>query len=94
MIKKFKEFINESVWADIHKRSSGKQIKREDDVNLLDMEELKQYIYAHYEFVEGYDKVFRDIISDNSTNTSISIPVMIPISREIPLRFRMIPSCR
>lgn len=35
MIKKFNEFINESVWADIHKRSSGTQVKKEDEIGNL-----------------------------------------------------------
>jgi hypothetical protein len=40
--------INESVWVDIHKRSNGTQIRKEDDVNLLDLEEFYAYIKNHY----------------------------------------------
>ena len=34
MIPDFKTFIKESVWADIHKRSSGSQIRKEDATNI------------------------------------------------------------
>ena len=40
--------IKESVWADIHKRSNGDQVRKEDDVNLLDLDEFYKYIKDHY----------------------------------------------
>ena len=44
--------IDESVWADIHKRSNGTQIRKEDDIELLDMTGLYDYILAHYELTD------------------------------------------
>ena len=40
--------ITESIWSDIQDRSSGEAIRKEDNVNNLDGEELKDYITNHY----------------------------------------------
>lgn len=40
--------ITESIWSDIQDRSSGESIRKEDDVNNLDDEGLKDYITKHY----------------------------------------------
>jgi len=58
--------INESVWSDIHKRSNGEQIRKEDDVNLLDKDGLLKYINEKYEFKD------KEIIS---LSTLIGIPL-------------------
>ena len=44
--------LDESIWADIHKRSNGSQIRKEDDIELLDMTGLYDYILAHYELTD------------------------------------------
>ena len=44
--------INESAWGEMRHRSSGQQIRREDDINLLDIEDFKDYILRTYE--DGY----------------------------------------
>ena len=44
MVKKFEEFIRESLWTDIQRRSAGDTIRKEDDVNILDCEGLFNYI--------------------------------------------------
>lgn len=49
MIPDFKTYIGESVWADIHRRSNGTQERKEDDVNLLDIEEFFDYLDEHYD---------------------------------------------
>ena len=48
VIKTFNEFIEESIWSDIQKRSTGEIERKEDDVNLLDCEGLFNYIKTHY----------------------------------------------
>ena len=40
---------NESAWGEMRKRSSGEQIRKEDDVNLLDLDGLYDYIKSKYE---------------------------------------------
>jgi hypothetical protein len=40
--------IEESIWSDIQKRSSGETIRKEDDVNLLDITEFYKYLLDRY----------------------------------------------
>ena len=40
--------VDESVWSDMHKRSNGYQVRKEDDVNLLDLDEFYKYIKDQY----------------------------------------------
>ena len=40
--------LSESVWSDIHRRSNGSQVRKEDDVNLLDRQGLVYYLKEHY----------------------------------------------
>jgi len=47
-VKSFKEFINESAWGDMMRRGSGEEIRTEDDVNLLDVDELTAYLRKNY----------------------------------------------
>ena len=54
MIPDFKTFIKESIWSDIQDRSSGETERKEDDVNLLDCEELYNYIKTHYELKDEH----------------------------------------
>ena len=44
-----KKHINESIWSDIQDRSMGKTVRKEDDINVLDCDELYDYIYSLYE---------------------------------------------
>ena len=53
MIPDFKTFINESAWGEMRHRSSGQQIRREDDINNLDIEGLGEYILDHYSIDDG-----------------------------------------
>ena len=48
MIPDFKTYIGESVWTDMQKRSSGEDIRQEDDIDLLDIDGLYDYIDTHY----------------------------------------------
>ena len=41
---------NESIWSDIQDRSSGDVVRKEDDINHLDMDGLLDYINDKYEF--------------------------------------------
>ena len=45
-------YLNESVWSDIQDRNSGEVMRKEDDVNLLDMKGLKKYLQDHYKPLE------------------------------------------
>ena len=47
--------IEESIWSEIHKRSNGTQSRKEDDINLMDKDELYDYLSKQYICLEpGY----------------------------------------
>jgi hypothetical protein len=46
--KCIERIVNESFWGDVHKRSRGDEIRKEDDVNLLDRDGFYKYIMEHY----------------------------------------------
>ena len=48
MIPDFKTYIKESIWSDMQDRSAGDKIRKEDDVNLLDIDGLCDYLNKHY----------------------------------------------
>ena len=48
MIPDFKTYISESIWADIYDRSTGDSVRKEDDVDLMDQDQLFDYLNAHY----------------------------------------------
>ena len=48
MIPDFKTFIKESLWSDIQDRSSGNIVRKEDDIDLLDIHSLCDYMHNHY----------------------------------------------
>ena len=41
--------LSESKWTDMQKRSSGEEIRKEDDIELLDRDGMYDYIYTIYE---------------------------------------------
>ena len=59
LVDEFKKeyHINESIWSDIQKRSMGKQVRKEDDIELLDKNGLYDYIIAHYEVTIQTDRM-------------------------------------
>ena len=44
--------LSESIWSDIHKRSNGSEIRKEDDIEHLDRDEMLDYIYSIYDVNE------------------------------------------
>jgi hypothetical protein len=47
-MKKLSNILKESVWADIHKRSNGDTIRKEDDINHMDSYEFWEYLHDTY----------------------------------------------
>ena len=72
-IKSFKKFIEESIWSDIQDRSMGKTVRREDDINLLDCDELYDYIYSLYEQINQDSMPSKSQIVQRFTYFSIPI---------------------
>ena len=44
MIKKFNEFIRESIWSDMQDRGNGVAVKKEDDLSAMDFDDFVEYI--------------------------------------------------
>lgn len=44
----FEEYVDESVWRDIHQRSNGEKIRKEDDIDLLDGKSFCEYLNSKY----------------------------------------------
>ena len=51
--------VNESIWSDIQDRSTGEQIRQEDDVNHFDLYEFYNYLNKDYKYSQ-YIWVFLD----------------------------------
>ena len=73
VIKTFSEFINESIWSDMQDRSAGKIVRKEDDVNLFDCDELYDYIYSLYEQINQDSMPSKSQIVQRFTYFSIPI---------------------
>ena len=84
MIPDFKTYITESIWSDIQDRSMGKTVRKEDDINLMDIEDFKDYILRTYEdnwlSIGGGDDfksltldIFRTQIPNGYYNTGLKI---------------------
>ena len=61
--------IDESAWGEMRHRSSGKVIRKEDDINLLDCEGLTDYLEKHYKPLNTF------AIITNAGNI-ISVPII------------------
>ena len=53
-IKSFKKFIEESIWSDMQDRSTGETVRKEDDINNLDLDEFYTYIKNRYKIKVKY----------------------------------------
>ena len=72
MIKKFNEFINESLWGNSIKRSRGEEIRKEDDVDNFSLGELTDYIREHYE-LDNYLTIKYKVLSKNCQTIGIFV---------------------
>ena len=46
--------ITESIWSDMQDRSAGDTVRKADDINLLDCDELYEYLNQHYKGIVPY----------------------------------------
>lgn len=76
--------ILESIWSDIQDRSGGNSIRKEDDINNLDGEELKDYLTKHYKPLNAYAVITNvaDIISVPIINDGANDCIMYSPSSE------------
>ena len=65
--------ITESIWSDIQDRSMGKTVRKEDDINIFDCDELYDYIYSLYEQINQDPMPLKSQIGQRFTYFSIPI---------------------
>lgn len=70
---KDKKKVNESAWGEMRKRSSGDQVRREDDINNLDLDGMWDYLNDNYDI----DVNAMPLKSKNDTSSFISYPMFI-----------------
>ena len=68
-----KKHINESIWSDMQDRSAGDVVRKEDDINIFDCDELYDYIFDLYKSIDIYPLPL--VSSTSSTHTYFSIPI-------------------
>jgi hypothetical protein len=66
--------IDESVWADIHKRSNGSQERKEDDINVMDMDMFFEYLQGLY---KPTMPTYNVVIYHDVPRTMILVPISI-----------------
>lgn len=64
--------VNESIWSDIQDRSSGETVRKEDDINRMNCDELYDHIYGLYEQINTFPMPLR---SDGGKYPYFSIPI-------------------
>ena len=71
-----KKKISESIWSDIQDRSAGETVRKEDDVNNLDMNELYEHIYELYEQINPFPMPLKSLEDTSDKKTQyFSIPI-------------------
>ena len=65
-----KKKINESLWSDIQDRNSGEVARKEDDVDLMDIDSFAKYLSEHY---ESTDEKWVFMRLRNATQSSLSV---------------------
>ena len=45
--------LSESVWMDIHKHSTGDIDRKENSINILNLEGFCEYLITHYKYLDG-----------------------------------------
>ena len=71
MIPDFKTYLKESLWADVQGQAAGSSVKKEDDVNRLDLGGMYRYLLSHY---ETKDSEYCNILISFNQRT-IEVPV-------------------
>jgi hypothetical protein len=79
MIPDFKTYIKESIWSDIQKRSAGETVRKEDDIDLLDIDGLYDYIDTHYKLSEK-GNAFSGKKQVKVNDETLSVPVLMDYS--------------
>ena len=83
VIKTFNEFINESLWSEIQDRSSGKTVRKEDEITYRSLEDKDCTVDLLYKYlINNYDVLGDEQIKLNSDkdNGDVWYEVHVPIT--------------
>ena len=73
--------VNESVWGDIRKRGNGTERKKEDDIDLLNMDDFCDYLKSKYWVDTSKEqrpsKIFAQKIGTSGDGGFISVPLFV-----------------
>lgn len=47
-LKSFEDYVTESAWGEMRKRSSGEVVRREDNIDLMDKDHFRRYLSVKY----------------------------------------------
>ena len=78
MIPDFKTYLSESLWADVQSQASGDTVKKEDDVDLMDIYQFEGFVRKRYE-TDKFSSIYN---FDQGNHKNLTIP----ICREYNLR--------
>ena len=70
----FIKSCSESLWADVQSQAAGSTVKKEDDVNNMDIDRFVEYLNARYDI--GRDKVDKHLHTNNNSSY-IYVPIGI-----------------
>lgn len=74
VIKKFNEFINESIWSDIQDRSAGEVGRKEDGVKVHTCIDVDIYLKSTSDF--HYDELIKEILSYNDSYVEYKVGIL------------------
>ena len=79
--------IEESVWGDIRKRGNGTDVKKEDDVNHLDMDDFYDYLNKTYVTIPNNNEPAGTLLLKINMLDSMSMLVLTDLNDIYRLRF-------
>lgn len=81
MIPDFKTYIGESVWNDIRRRGNGTERKKEDDIDLLNIDDFCDYLKSRYWVDTSKEqrpsKIFVQKIGTSNNGGFICVPLFV-----------------
>ena len=77
--KAIERIVKESIWNDIRRRGNGSEIKKEDDIDLLDIDGLYDYIDTHYK-QSAKGNAFFERKQVRVNDVTLSVPVLMDYS--------------
>ena len=85
-MKKLSKIV-ESIWSDMEDRSIGDQVRKEDDINNLDLDDFYDYLNRTYESYHTHHELAGTLLLKINILDSMSIMVLTDLNDIYRLRF-------